>query len=41
MTLHTNRGCRPSLWVDDGFGHLTRITFAELVTRIVSGWPEH
>lgn len=40
MTLHTARGTRPSLWVDDGFGCLTRIDFAQLITRIKSGWPE-
>ena len=40
MTKHTTRGARPSVWVDDGFGNLTRITFHELVTRIVAGWPE-
>ena len=40
MTLHTDRGLRPSLWVDDGFGTLTRITYDELLTRIVSGWRE-
>lgn len=40
MTMHTERGTRPSLWVDDGFGHLTRITFDQLITRITSGWPE-
>lgn len=40
MTLHTKRGTRPSLWVDDGFGNLSRIAFAQLITRITSGWPE-
>lgn len=40
MTLHTKRGTRPSMWVDDGFGNLTRINFTQLVTRITSGWPE-
>lgn len=40
MTLHTMRGARHSLWVDDGFGNLKRIDFSQVVTRIVSGWPE-
>lgn len=40
MTRHTNRGARPSLYVDDGFGNLRRITFHTLITRIVSGWGE-
>lgn len=40
MTLHTMRGTRSSLWVDDGFGNLARITFAQLTTRIAAGWPE-
>lgn len=41
MTRHTTRGVRPSVWVDDGFGHLTRITFDQLIARLVSGWTEH
>lgn len=40
MSLHTSRGTRQSLWVDDGFGCVTRINLDLLVTRIVSGWPE-
>jgi hypothetical protein len=40
MSMHTQRGTRSSLWVDDGFGNLTRIDLSQLVTRIVSGWPE-
>ena len=40
MTLHTMRGTRPSLWVDDGFGNLTRINFTQLTTRIAAGWRE-
>ncbi len=40
MTIHTRRGTRPALYVDDGFGNCRRITFQQLVTRIVSGWPE-
>jgi len=40
MTKHTHRGVRVSLWVDDGFGQLKRINFAQLTTRITSGWGE-
>jgi hypothetical protein len=40
MTLHTKRGTRFSMWVDDGFGNLSRIDFTQVVTRITSGWPE-
>jgi hypothetical protein len=40
MTKHTARGTRLSMWVDDGFGNLTRITFDQLVTRLASGWRE-
>lgn len=40
MTIHAQRGTRFSLHVDDGFGNTNLITFQQLVTRIVSGWPE-
>jgi hypothetical protein len=40
MTKHYNRGTRSTLWVDDGFGNLTRINFDQLITRLVSGWDE-
>jgi hypothetical protein len=40
MTRHTHRGVRASLWVDDGFGRLSRITYAQLLTRIDTGWGE-
>jgi hypothetical protein len=40
MTKHTRRGTRLDLYVDDGFGNCRLITFQQLVTRIVSGWPE-
>jgi hypothetical protein len=40
VTNHTNRGVRPSLYVDDGFGNLSRIDFGQLVTRMVTGWRE-
>ncbi len=40
MTLHTKRGTRFSMWVDDGFGTLSMITFTQVVTRITAGWPE-
>lgn len=40
MTLHTNRGARASLWVDDGFGQLKCITFTQLATRVMAGWGE-
>lgn len=40
MSIHGKRGTRPSLWVDDGFGNLNRITFDDLMTRMASGWPE-
>lgn len=40
MTKHTKRGSVPSVWQDDGFGNLQRVTFASLIARIVSGWRE-
>lgn len=40
MSVHYLRGTRYSLWVDDGFGQLTRITFGQLISRIESGWRE-
>ena len=40
MTRHTHHGTRLSLWADDGFGQLTRITFAQLIQRIDTGWGE-
>lgn len=39
-SMHTDRGTRISVWVDDGFGRLTRISFSGLITRIVTGWGE-
>jgi hypothetical protein len=40
MTRHTQHGSIPSVWQDDGFGQLTRITFQQLIARIESGWRE-
>lgn len=40
MTMHTRRGVRFSLKVDDGFGNLIRPDYNRIITRIVSGWPE-
>ena len=40
MTKHTSHGSVPSLWQDDGFGTLTRVTFQQLIARITSGWRE-
>jgi hypothetical protein len=40
MTKHTTRGSIPSVWQDDGFGGLQRISFAALIARIESGWVE-
>lgn len=40
MTKHTDRGSIPSVYQDDGFGNLQRITFAALIARLVSGWRE-
>lgn len=40
MTRHTDRGSVPSVWQDDGFGTLRRITFASLIARITAGWRE-
>lgn len=40
MTKHTSHGSIPSIWQDDGFGTLRRITFAALINRISSGWRE-
>lgn len=40
MTKHTGRGPRQSVWQDDGYGNLQRVTFAALISRIVSGWGE-
>lgn len=41
MTKHTTRGSRLSLYPDDGFGNCqTRITFQQLITRIVTRWGE-
>lgn len=39
MTRHTARGITHSVWQDDGFGTLTRVTLAQLIARIKSGWP--
>ena len=38
MTKHTYRGTLYSMWVDDGFGRLTRIDHGQLISRIVTGW---
>ena len=40
MTIHTSRGSRQTLWVDDGFGNLTRINFTQLTARVMAGWGE-
>lgn len=40
MTKHTDRGSIPSVYQDDGYGNLQRITFAALIARIVTGWRE-
>jgi len=40
MTKHTAHGSVPSVWQDDGFGTLHRITFQQLIARIESGWRE-
>lgn len=40
MTMHTRRGTRFSLHVDDGFGNTKLITFQQLITRLQSGWTE-
>jgi hypothetical protein len=40
MTRHTSHGSIPSVWQDDGFGTLHRITFQQLIARIESGWRE-
>lgn len=40
MTRHTERGSVPSVYQDDGFGNLHRITFKQLIARITSGWRE-
>jgi hypothetical protein len=40
MSIHTKRGTRQSLWVADDYGNLSRITFAQLITRIQAGWGE-
>lgn len=40
MTRHTPRGSFPSVWQDDGFGTLRRITFDSLIARIAAGWRE-
>jgi hypothetical protein len=40
MTKHTPHGSIPSVWQDDGFGTLHRITFQQLIARIESGWRE-
>jgi len=40
MSLFPQRGTRFSLWVDDGFGCLHRISFKQVITRITSGWRE-
>lgn len=40
MTRHTARGSVPSMWQDDGYGNLQRVTFDQLITRIAAGWRE-
>jgi hypothetical protein len=40
MTRHTSHGSIQSVWQDDGFGTLRRITFEQLIARIVTGWRE-
>ena len=40
MSKHTNRGTRFTLWVDDGYGNLSRIAFNQLQSRLASGWSE-
>lgn len=40
MSKHTDRGTRFTLWVDDGFGNLSRIGIDQLSARIMSGWRE-
>lgn len=40
MSNHTNRGTRFTLWVDDGFGNLTRIGINQLSSRLLVGWSE-
>lgn len=37
MTKHTSHGSVPSIWQDDGFGTLRRITFEQLINRIAAG----
>lgn len=38
MSRHHSRGTRISLWVDDGFGNLTRVNFGQIISRITTGW---
>lgn len=40
MIRHAHNGPRLSMLVDDGYGNTTRITFDQLVTRIITGWYE-
>lgn len=40
MTIHTSRASFPSMWQDDGFGTLHRITHEQLIARFESGWME-
>lgn len=40
MTRHTSHGSIPSVWQDDGFGNLQRITFSALIARVTAGWRE-
>lgn len=40
MTRHTDRGAIPSVYQDDGFGNLERISFSALIARIAAGWRE-
>ena len=40
MTKHTSHGSVPSVYQDDGFGNLHRITFEQLIIRITAGWRE-
>ena len=40
MTKHTAHGSIQSVWQDNGFGELQRISFAALINRIQAGWRE-
>lgn len=40
MTKHTDRGSVYSVYCDDGFGNLQRVSFSALIARLVAGWRE-